>query len=648
MTRCLHVVALVLSLVGASNAGAADASPEPRRVGRVFDRLTFTDLDGKPAGLRAQSGEKATVVVFLSLECPISNSYIVQLSELARAQADRGVALVGAFSGDETPAQVRKWAAEYKPGFPILLDPRYLAAQALSAESTPEAFVFDADLVLRYRGRIDNAYSARLKRNASVTSHDLTDALDDVLAGKGVRTPLTKAVGCALTLTEPVPVKSAAVSYHRDVVPILQKHCQNCHRPGEIGPMSLLTYRQARNWASDLKELTQSRKMPPWMPTDGPAFRGQRRLGDKEVATLAAWADAGAPEGDPKDAPPPLTFTDGWQSGPPDLVLSVKDAFHLGASGRDVFRCFVMPTGLTENKWVIGYEVRPGSPRVVHHTLNFFDATGAARGLERKEREKTPARDAIDHGPGYSVSMGVGFLPPRWQQGETPKFGGLGGWAPGQRPHFLPKGAGFFLPKESDFLLQVHYHRNGREADDQTRIGLYFAKGPIEQPWQTLVIAGLKAWQFIPAGDAHYVAHGTTYLQNDAVLHSVMPHMHLLGKSVKVTMTPPGGKPRTLVEIGEWDYRWQETYWFQEPITAPRGTKLEVEAIFDNSPGNPNNPNNPPKAVFQGEQTTNEMLFVFIGATSGKTPWERVRARPTPPGDKETTKPAQPASERSK
>jgi hypothetical protein len=214
----------------------------------------------------------------------------------------------------------------------------------------------------------------------------------------------------------------------------------------------------------------------------------------------------------------------------------------------------------------------------------------------------------------------------------VPKFGGIGGWAPGQTAQFLPPGAGWLLPQDADFIIQTHYHRDGKPAADQTRVGLYFAKGPVEQPWQTVILAGLKPWDRIPAGKANHVARGSVYLHTDAVLHSVIPHMHLLGKSVKVTLTPPGGTELVLVDIPRWDYNWQETYWFKDPIPAAAGTRLTIEAVFDNSAANPHSPSGGTKDVFVGEETTDEMLYAFFGATSTKTPFERVRFQPHPPG----------------
>jgi hypothetical protein len=354
--------------------------------------------------------------------------------------------------------------------------------------------------------------------------------------------------------------------------------------------------------------------MPPWKPSDGPAFHNERKLTDKEIETLAKWADGGTPEGNAKDAPPPKEFPQGWQLGKPDLVLEAPADVVIGPSGRDMFRCLVLPTNLDEDKYVVALEVRPGNPRVVHHTLNFVDTTGAGRKLEQQEKDRKKKDDEQDSGPGYSVAMGTGF---------TPQLT-LGGWAPGQMPRYLPKGAGYVLPKGADVVMQVHYHRNGRQEKDRVQLGLYFAKEPVEKRFQNMVIAGGPRGPLgplglkIPADDPNYPVTGGIKLGQDAVLHSVMPHMHLLGKTIKVTLTPPEGKPYSLVAIKDWDYNWQETYFFKEPIAAKAGTIIEVDAWYDNSDKNPNNPNNPPKAVFFGEQTTNEMCFVFLGCTADR------------------------------
>lgn len=617
----------VMSLIAFTTTAAIANS---NRIGERFDQLAAADFGGKPITIKNAAGKSATIVAFLSFECPVSNNYLELLNALAKEHAGR-VALIGIVPGDGDSAEIQKQVAEYKLQFPVYLDPKLATAQSLRAKMTPEVFVLDAEMRLRYRGRIDDSFSARMRRNPRQEKNDLKDALADVLAGREVRVAVTEPIGCPLGTPTAAVATISNINYHRDVAPILQKHCQSCHRPGEVGPFSLLTYSQAAKWAGDIKEYTQSKQMPPWMPIGGPGYKNERKLTDIEISTLAQWADAGAPEGNPDDSPKPRQFTQGWQRGTPDLILTPSESFHLAATGRDIFRCFVIPTGLTEDKWVVGFELRPGNPKIVHHTLHFFDTSGKAREMNEQERQRGRDPDAKDYGPGYSVGMGVGFIPSPSVGNEVRRFGGMGGWAPGQQPNFLPEGCGWLLPKGADFIIQTHYHRDGREQDDRTQIGLYFAKKPIAQPWQTVTVNGMRGLTIIPAGKPDYVSKGAVYLSTDAIIHSVMPHMHLIGKQIKVTMTPPGGEPTVLVEIPNWDYNWQETYWFKEPIRAKAGTKIEVEAMYDNSTANPNNPRNPPAPVFVGEQTTNEMLFAFLGVTSTKTPFERVRGRSSPP-----------------
>ncbi len=427
------------------------------------------------------------------------------------------------------------------------------------------------------------------------------------------------------------PQQNAAVTFYRDVLPILQNNCQTCHRSGDVAPFSLITYKQAVNWSADIAHVADDRSMPPWKPTAGGPFMNARGLTLREIDTLIAWEKAGCPEGDPKEAPPAVKFHDGWHLGEPDLVLTVPEDMHIGASGKDLFRCFVLPTGLKEDKYIVAYEVKPGNAAVVHHSLNYFDTTGKARQLQLKEQNREKAGEEADRGPGYNVGMGVGFIP---NAADTkpglPPIGFFGGWAPGQLPPRLPEGSGVWLPKEAEVVLQIHYHRTGKAETDRTRIGVYFAKKPIEKPWVTLTIGGFSPFTVIPKDASAHKLKGSAWLTADANIHSITPHMHLIGKSIKVTMTPPDGEPVVLVDIPAWDYNWQESYWLKEPVKAVAGTRFDVEGIYDNSAKNPHNPFRPPQAITFGEQTTNEMLFAFLGATpTGKDRPRFVRQDPS-------------------
>jgi mono/diheme cytochrome c family protein len=601
---CLAVVALALV---PSRSLRADSDTPAALIGQKVANVTLTGSDNKSLAWHDAAKDRAAVViVILSFECPVSRSYTAILGDLAKTYAPKKVTFIAVCPAEDDPAVLARQVEEFPLGFPVYRDDRLHAITALRARAMPEAFVLDRDFVLRYRGRIDDSFSDRFKKNAKTGKHDLRDALEAVLAGKPVAEAVTEPIGCPVPRPRSVSQDPAAkVTYHRDVLPILQKHCQSCHRPGEVGPFSLLTYKQAVNWAGDIKDYTQKRRMPPWKPTEGREFVGERKLSDKEIATLAAWVDGGTPEGDPKDAPPPRKFSDGWQLGEPDLVLTPEEPMTIGPSGGDLFRCFVLPTNLKEDRFVTAFELRPGNPRVLHHTLHFLDATGRGRKLERAEQERKKRDDEQDRGPGYTFMMGPGFFPTN---------GDIGGWAPGITPYRLPEGVGFWVPKGSDVVLQAHYHRTGRVEKDRLQLGLHFAKTPVERAMQQLVIPGNLLT--IPPGEANYKVTGSIWLAQDATLHSVTPHMHLLGKTIKVTMTPPGGTATTLIGISDWDFNWQETYFFKEPVQARAGTRLQVEAVYDNSAKNPNNPNNPPIWVRVGEQTENEMCFVFFGSTS--------------------------------
>jgi peroxiredoxin len=633
------VLAALATLVWLNAGAFAQQAPSQAKLGEKVANLTFKDDKGKTYRLYELQDKKAIAIVFLSFECPVSKSYSEPLSEIAKEFEKFGVTLWGLTTNeDDTRADIAKQAKKFALAFPVFKDERLRAAEALKADITPELFVLDGNFVLRYRGRIDNMYSERLKKHAQVTEHNLRQTLAELVTGRPVSVPATRAVGCTIPREDRPIAKDGKVTYHRDVQPILQKHCQECHRPGEVGPFSLMTCKQAVNWAQDIKDYTKRREMPPWKVSAGIAFHNDRRLSDQEIKTLADWVDGGTPAGDPKDAPPPREFATGWRLGMPDLILSPEEDFLLGPSGKDVFRCFVMPTKLSEDKYVAAVELRPGNPQVVHHLLLFIDTKGQARKLETDAQDKeknNPILDEhsgkpskYDRGPGYARAMGVGFTP----------HGGLTGWAPGYSPRLFPDGVGILLPKNADVVMQVHYHRNGRAEKDRTQIGLYFAKKKVERPYQTGAVTGgsgkgpFRSFFSIPPGEERYRLDGDTWATADFTLISIMPHMHLLGKEIVLTMTPPDGKEQKLLAIKRWDYNWQEMYFLKEPIRVKTGTKFHVEAFYDNSANNPLNPFSPPRRVTLGEQTTNEMCFVFLGGCSAtrqrKLPLSPVGPRP--------------------
>lgn len=384
----------------------------------------------------------------------------------------------------------------------------------------------------------------------------------------------------------------SAVTFAKDVAPILFENCASCHRPGEVGPFSLLTYKDAKRRAKQLADVTDTRLMPPWLPVGGHGeFMGERRLTEGQIRTLRQWSDAGAPEGDAKDLPPAPKFVEGWALGEPDLTVKMPEAYTLKAEGRDVFRVFVIPMNLTEDKYVSAIDFRPSNRKIVHHALLFLDTTGEAR-----------KRDAADPEPGYSQAGGLGFVP----------TGGLGGWAPGVTPHRLPEGVARVARKGSDLVVQVHYHPSGKQEQEQSTIGLYFTKNEPEKLALSIPKGMNRRALDIKPGDKTFTMTDSFTLPVDFNVTGIFPHAHLLCKEIKVDATLPDGTKQPMIWIKDWDWNWQDEFLYAKNVHLPRGTVIDQKYVFDNTAENVRNPNQPPKRVTWGEQTADEMAITFF------------------------------------
>lgn len=592
---CRGPILLMLAPLAASLAlGAAKpsrtAAAAPVRIGEPVRDLQFRDVTGRRHALAELRDRKATLFLFLSTQCPVANGYTSRLRDLQREYAPRGIAVFGVNPNEsESQAVVVRHARERDLTFPMVKDTGGVLARRLGATVTPEAILLDGSGVVRYRGRIDDQRDA-----GKVKRRDLRDALDAVLAGRPVAVAETTPFGCAIRATAPVAVAKPTVTYTRDIAPIMQASCQGCHRPGEVGPFSLLTYDDAKAWAGLIKDYTHRRAMPPWKPAEGfGEFQDVRRLSDAQIRTIARWVDEGAPKGDPNDMPPPRKFADGWMLGTPDLVLDAGEPYEVAAEGPDVYRNFILPHTPEKDQWVRAVEVRPDQRAVVHHVIVYVDPRGKSLALDEK-----------DPGPGYSSSGGgVGFFPAQF----------LGGWAPGNTPRFIPAGMALKIPAGAKLVLQVHYHKNGKALKDRTKIGIHFTDEPVRKQVRALPV--LNFGLSIPPGEPRHEVKAKTPISRDVTLYSVIPHMHLLGREMKLTASLPDGTTKPLVWIKDWDFNWQETYVFKEPIRLPQGSRIDLTAYYDNSSGNPNNPNNPPKVVTWGEETTDEMCLAFFGFT---------------------------------
>jgi peroxiredoxin len=550
----------------------ADRANEP-----VAD-FTLPDAVGQARSLHEFLDAKAVVVVFLGTECPINNAYLPRLAELDAAYSAKGVQFLAVNANrQDTAARVADHAKRYRIPFPVLKDGGHVVADRLGAERTPEAFVLDAERRVRYRGRIDDQFGIGFQR-VKPTRNDLAEALDELLGGKAVSQPTTTVAGCLIGRT--VRTKGdGGVTYAKDVSRILQANCQECHRPGQIGPMALLSYDDAVSWSAMVREVVSDGRMPPWHadPRHG-RFTNDRRLSAADRDTLLKWIDNGCPKGDDKDLPPPRTFAGTWAVGKPDAVFTMNKEYHVPAkAGKNgiPYQYFFIPTNFPDDVWVRAAEVRPGNRAVVHHIIVYVH---------------DPKKGRLRTGDG----IGEGFL---------------AAYAPGDMPFVGAPGMAKKVPKGGILVFQMHYTPNGTEHTDQSSVGLVFAPEPPKYEVRTRSIAQRRFE--IPPGDGNHEVKSASTFNKEALLVSLLPHMHLRGKSFEYQVVFPDGKRQTLLSVPRYDFNWQSNYRLAEPLRLPAGTRIECTAHFDNSAGNPNNPD-PTKLVRWGDQTWQEMMIGFV------------------------------------
>ena len=379
-------------------------------------------------------------------------------------------------------------------------------------------------------------------------------------------------------------------TFSRDVAPILQRHCQECHRTDGGGPFHLITYDQVYRRREKIRETTRARTMPPWKAVAGYGdFVGVRGLSSEEIATIARWVETGAAEGDPADLPPQRVFEAAAGRGTPDLVLR-SEPFTVPAGGGDVYRCFSVPTTFAEDRYFTLTEAVPGNRRIVHHVLAMVDTAGGSAHIK-----------PTDSSAGYPCFGG-----PRVRID-----GYLGAWAPGARPWVMPEGVGILLPAGARVVIQMHYHNAGpTAASDRTEIRLHAARTPVVKQ---LRFARVGSFSFtIPAGAPRHEIEASMSVHRPMSLIAIHPHMHLLGREMKVWAKLPDESTRPLVHIDDWDFNWQGFYFYKTPMALPLGTWIELTAAWDNSEGNARNPNRPPKPVRWGERTVDEMGHAAI------------------------------------
>lgn len=552
----------------------AELARGDQRIGQQVEDFTLRDFRGKPVSLSDFADQRLVVIAFLGTECPLAKLYGPRLVRLADEFADDEVVFLGVNSNlQDSITEISAYARIHKIDFPLLKDAGNRVADQVKAERTPEVFLLDRQRRVRYWGRIDDQYGIGYIRDEP-TRHDLKIAIEELLAGKPVSLPNAKSVGCHIGRI-PKPNLQSSVTYSEHIAPLLQRHCVDCHRKGEIAPFALTDYDEVVGWAPMIAEVVKQNRMPPWHanPEHG-SFENDCSLSQDEKQLVFQWVDEGAPEGDPAKLPPLREFTEGWQlPQKPDQVVYMRTTpFSVPAEGVVQYKYFTADPGFEENKWLKAIEVVPGNRAVVHHVLVFVKTTHSRFG----------------NMDGY-----------------------LGAYVPGMRAAPFPDGMAKFVPAGAKLYFQLHYTPVGSPQEDNSYIGLVFA----DRDQVTHVVKTASAWTkriAIPAHDDSFSLEATSGSEQvDVKLLSMLPHMHLRGKSFRYETRPPNGSGKVLLDVPAYDFNWQTEYRCETPITIPAGTRIHCTAVYDNSENNLANPN-PDEVVRFGPQTWDEMMFGYF------------------------------------
>ena len=587
------ICAFVAGSLALLTAGQLSATSPGSFVTTAAKTLKGVDLDGRLRRLGEQDGSKFVVVVFIATECPISNRYLPALNRLSARYGRQGVEFYGVISDrGVSRKEATRHRDDFKIKFPILFDNAGELRDSLEATHTPQAFLLELSGVELYSGLIDDQFVKIGKKKKAAKRRFLNDAIESAIAGKEVAYNRTRPIGCRLE-DQPHDFGKSDVTFARDVAPLIHTNCVSCHQPGQSAPFSLLTYNDVSRHALQIVEVTESRFMPPWKPEHGYGkFLDERRLSDREIELLKTWVKNGKPKGVREDLPPRPKRVSGWALGTPHKVLTMSEFFTIPAEGPDIRQYFVIPMKMHENRLITMVDFQPGSPKVVHHASFYIDRNREGRRL-----------DAEDPKYGYQ-----GFGGPGFEVGGT-----LRSWLPGMSPRKLPKGMGRLVERGSDLVLEIHYTASGKIEQDRSRIGLYFAPKSAKQLVQELLIGNRSIK--IPAGAERHHERATYTLPVETILLDTAPHMHVLGQEIKAYAELPDGSKEPLVWIKDWDFNWQSQYSYSQPITLPKGTRIVLDAWFDNSKNNPLNPNSPPKDVYWGDDSTDEMLMCHFQCT---------------------------------
>jgi thiol-disulfide isomerase/thioredoxin len=571
--RCLFLTFALAVVVCLPVRGADEKSP----IGRKIENFKAQDFRGAAFDLSQWADRDLVVVAFVGTECPLAKLYGPRLAELAGKYEPKKVEFVAIDSNaKDTLAEMGQFARTSKIEFPFLKDQSNVVADLFGAVRTPEVFVLDKQRVIRYSGRVDDQFGIGYSRGEPKRK-DLALALDELLAGKEVGTPVTQATGCRIARVQRGTPRGE-ITYAKDIATIVQKHCVACHRAGEIGPFTLTSHADVVNWSATIREVIEEQRMPPWHANaETKEFLNDRRLPDRDKKLLFDWIDNGMPEGNSKDLPEPAKFVEGWEIPKPDLVLEMSKPYQVPAAGTVEYQYFPVDQTFDEDKWIVAAEARPGNRAVVHHLILFYLPPGF--------KGRVPEASLVNSVATFAPGM------PAWQA----------------RPGMAKR-----IPAGAKLYFQVHYTPNGAEAVDLSRAGLVFTdRKEVERQLKTDAVVNFRL-QIPPKADnvRFEAAHR---FGRDMRLVSLLPHMHLRGKAFRIEAVDPQGTRKLLLDVPRYDFNWQNNYVFAEPLKMTEGTTLQCTAWYDNSENNPANPD-PTKTVGWGDQTWEEMLVAQFEA----------------------------------
>ena len=568
MRRWLILLAMLSTF---NSAFGTERSPV---IGEAIGELRFKDIRGVQRSLADLGKKRAYVFVFTTTQCPLVKRTLPKLTELDTKFGPHDVQFVAVNVGaEDTIRDMASQAIEFDCSFPFVKDTDLSCVKRLGIERTPEVAVLDAERRLVYRGRVDD--QLRLGgTKPEPTRRDLEEALRELLDGKPVSVATTTVDGCAITAPEPFDPKQPAPTFHKEVAPILNRRCVNCHRPGTAAPFALLEFKDAAANAEMIAEVVTDQRMPPWYanPKHG-KFQNDPSLSRDERDTLVRWVRTGRAAGDPNDAPPTPQFEDSkWRIGEPDLVISMLLEDSIPATGYVPYRHVLLPHVFLADTWLEGVEIRPDNPAVVHHC-----------------------------NMAYVTKDGVGI--------ET--F--ITGHVPGGQPLDLARfknGVAYFVPQFAGLGLQIHYTTTGKPEKCRISVGLRFPRRVVEKKLHHFLLDPHRIQ--IPPGHGAYAMRSSRTLDHDITLLGLFTHMHVRGKDMTFFADVPGQPRETLLQIPNYNFGWQLGYEI-EPGTKrfPKGTKVEAIAHFDNSAFNPYNPD-PKRTVPYGQQSYDEMFNGYV------------------------------------